>query len=146
MFNVRLEITLSNRTGTNGEFDQAWDNLYQVVDALGAQGMSSDESDDDETGRKVYIPRKKVWRNKEITNLLRVIDRDRNTTNCYGNTRAGNPPRHRLVREGRDSRREAPPGLPLNFYDRNWYDCLTNGEKKELGARGKTHIPDITTA
>jgi hypothetical protein len=55
MFDVRLEITLSNRTGANGQIDQAWDSLYQVVDALGAQGMSSDESDNDETGRKAYI-------------------------------------------------------------------------------------------
>jgi hypothetical protein len=93
-FDVRLEITLSNRMGANGQIDQTWDSLYQVVDALGAQGMSSDETDDDETGRKVYIPRRKVWRNKDITNILRVIDRDRNTANCYGNTRAGNPPRH----------------------------------------------------
>jgi hypothetical protein len=38
MFDVRLEITLRNQTGTNG-IDQAWDSLYQVVDALGAQQM-----------------------------------------------------------------------------------------------------------
>jgi hypothetical protein len=89
---------------------------------------------------------RKVWHNKDITNILRVIDQDRNTTNCYGNTRAGNPPRHRLVREGRDSRREAPPGLPLNLYDRNWYKRLTNSEVKELGAQDEMDIPDITTA
>jgi hypothetical protein len=55
MFDVRLEITLSNRTGTN-RIDQAWGSFYQVVDALRAQGISSDESVDDKTGRKVYIP------------------------------------------------------------------------------------------
>jgi hypothetical protein len=54
-FDVRLEITLSNQTGTNGQIDQTWESLYQVLDALGAQGMSSDKSDDDKTRRKVYI-------------------------------------------------------------------------------------------
>jgi hypothetical protein len=54
--------------------DQAWDNLYQVVDALGAQEMSSDRSKDDKTGRKIYILQRKVWCNKDITNLLRTID------------------------------------------------------------------------
>jgi hypothetical protein len=53
MFDVRLEITLSNWTGENGQIDQALDCLYQVVDALRVQGMSSD---DNETRRKVYIP------------------------------------------------------------------------------------------
>lgn len=71
--------------------------MYEVVDQLDAQGMSSDESDNDEAGRKVYVARKKAWRDKEITRLLRLVDRDYNTKNCYGNTRAGNPPRHHVV-------------------------------------------------
>ena len=94
LFETRLQITLDNRTTQEGGLDQAWDSLHKAVDALGAQGMSSDESDADEMGRKVYAVRKKVWRDKEITRLLRIVDRDHNTTNCYGNTRAGNPPRH----------------------------------------------------
>jgi hypothetical protein len=73
MFKVRLEITLSNQTGMN-EINQAWDSLYQVVDALGAQGMSSDESKNYETRKKVYILQRKVWHNKDITNVLRIID------------------------------------------------------------------------
>jgi hypothetical protein len=52
---VRHEITLSNWMRMNG-IDQAWDSLYQVVDALRAQGMSLDESKDNKTGRKIYIP------------------------------------------------------------------------------------------
>jgi hypothetical protein len=108
--------------------------------------MSSDESDADEMGRKVYAVRKKVWRDKEITRLLRIVDRDHNTTNCYGNTRAGNPPRHRAPRGGKESRREPPPGLPLNFYDREWHLSLTNGERKELRPQKEVEIPDILEA
>jgi hypothetical protein len=109
--------------------------------------MSSDESDEDEvSGGRVYNARKKTWRDAGITRLLRLVDRDHNKTNCYGNTRAGNPPRRRLVRGGRDSKREAPPGLPVNFYDRHWYDQLTNREKKELGVVEEMDIPEITAA
>jgi hypothetical protein len=106
--------------------------------------MSSDESDVDDTGRKAYRVRKKTWRNKDVTRLLRVVDRDHNVTNCYGNTRPGNPPRHRVVHGGKESRREAPPGLPLNFYDSSWYARLTNGEKKELTWKGEVDIPEIS--
>jgi hypothetical protein len=109
--------------------------------------MSSDESDNDETtGRKVYRAKKTAWRSKDVTSLLRTVDRDYNTTNGYGNTRAGNPPRHRVIRGGRESKREAPPGLPSNFYDRDWYENLTNREKNELAAQKTIEIPDITMA
>jgi hypothetical protein len=46
----------------------------------------------------------------------------------------------------KDSRHEAPQELPLNFYDHNWYKCLTNSEVKELGIQDEMDIPDITMA
>ena len=58
----------------------------------------------------------------------------------------GNPPRHRVMCRGRESKREAPPGLPSNFYDRDWYENLTNREKYELGTQKSIEIPDITIA
>jgi hypothetical protein len=106
-------------------------------------GMSSDESGEDDKGRNTYTVNKSLWRDKEITRMLRFVDRDHNTTNAYGNTRGGNPPRVRILRGGKESMREAVPGLPKNFYDRTWYMGLSNKDKKELNAKPPIKLPDI---
>ena len=110
-----------------------------VLDALGAGGMSSDESDVDDSGHSVYQTKTMGWRAKDILRKLTNIDSDRNTTNAYGNTRAGNQPRVRKRRDWLATSRKAIPGLPLNFYDPNWYAGLTPGQKRELAA--KPEIP-----
>jgi hypothetical protein len=60
-----------------------------------------------------------------------MVDGDHNTTNGYGNTRAGNAPRKRVKGGGR-SAREAVPGLPENFYDEAWLASLSNRDKRDL--------------
>ena len=111
-----------------------------VMDILGAGGMSSDESDTDDVGHPVYRAKTMTWRNKDILKKLIDIDRSRNTTNAYGNTRAGNPPRVRKRREGRETTRNAIPGLPLNFYNPEWYDGLTRAQKRELEVKEQKHL------
>ena len=96
-----------------------------VLDALSAGGISSDESDTDDSGHLVYRTKNMVWCSKDILKKLMDIDSDRNTTNAYGNTRAGNPPR---VRKRCDR-------LETNFYDSNWFAGLTPGQKRELSAK-----------
>jgi hypothetical protein len=106
-----------------------------MLDALGAGGISSDESDTDDSGHSVYRTKTMTWRAKDVAKKLMDIDSDRNTTNAYGNTRAGNPPRVRKRRDKLETLRKAIPGLPINFYDSNWYASLTPGQKRELAAR-----------
>jgi hypothetical protein len=112
-----------------------WRNNYMILDCLGAGGMSSDESDVDELGHSVYRAKNMIWRDQSILRKLTDIDSHRNITNAYGNTRAGNPPRRRLHRGGQETSRKAIPGLPINFYDGNWYASLTPGQKRELDAK-----------
>jgi hypothetical protein len=128
----------------DGSIDPVWEALSTMVDQLSAAGMSSDESEDDEMGRTAFIVRKQNWRNKDVTRLLRLVDRDHNKTNAFGNRKAGNPARTRIVRaRGSESRREAVPGLPINFYDRTWYAGLTNRDKKELAPLCERKLADI---
>ena len=128
----------------DGLTDHGWDALNTVVDHLGAAGMSSDESEDDEMGRRVYVVNKLVWRDRRVTTSLRLVDGDHNKTNGFGNRKAGNPARTRVIRaRARESVREAPPGLPVNFYDSTWYAGLTNREKNELMALPEFQLPEI---
>jgi hypothetical protein len=105
--------------------------------------MSSDESDVDEARRPIFRVKKRLWRNKAFTNMLKIVDEDANTTNAYGNRRSGNPPRTRLRRQGNaSSTRDPPLNLPINFYDEVWYTSLTNRQKRDLGAKNgvESHI------
>ena len=112
-----------------------WKNTHMMLDALGAGGISSDKSDTNDSGRPVYRTKNMEWWAKEVLKKLTDIDSDRNMTNAYGNTRAGNPPRLRKRRDRLETSRSAIPGLPLNFYNSNWYAGLTPGQKRELAAK-----------
>ena len=106
-----------------------------MLDALGAGGISSDESNIDDSGHVVYQTKTMEWHARDILRKLTDIDSDCNMTNAYGNTRAGNPPRFRKRRDWLATLRKAIPGLPINFYDSNWYAGLTLGQKRELAAK-----------
>ena len=74
LFKTRQEITLGNRMAPDGTVDEAWDTLFQAVDTLTAGGMSSDDSDVDESGRAIFLVKKRLWRNKGLTEFLKIID------------------------------------------------------------------------
>lgn len=104
------------------------------MEALGAAGMSSDESEI-EDGQKVYFSKKMSWRKRELVSRMTTIERDRNFSNCYGNV-SGNSPRARKRRlNATETSRKAPPGLPINFYDEGWYEGLNERQKEALGAK-----------
>jgi hypothetical protein len=130
---MRREIALSNRE-QNGVVDQGWDFLFTVVDSLGIDGMSSDESEVDQDNKKSFRVKKRAWRSKKIEKILRRVDKDRNTTSAYGNDRQGNSPRTCNRPAYSDSAGEAVRGLPCNFYDTFWYHKLSNWDKEDLGA------------
>ena len=114
------------------EASPVWEHLDDVLVALGAGGMSSDESET-ENGQRVYFVKKMGWRRLGLTEKVCAIDRDRNIKNTYGNVRAGNPPRVRKRRRvATETSRAAQPGLPVNFYDAEWLSKLTDRQRKEL--------------
>ncbi|KAM6490443.1 hypothetical protein JOM56_014116 [Amanita muscaria] len=144
LYDNRKQITERNKINPNDEPNEAWTILDFVVDTLASHGMSSDESDTDESGKVVYKIKRMPWRSREIANLLRIVDDDRNTANGFGSRRRGNSFRTRVLQYGApSSRREAPPCLPLNFYDTTWYGTLKTGEKRGLQPAGVVELPTI---
>ena len=113
---------------------KAWIDNYKIVDTLGVDGQSSDESDGDEDG--VYNVKLLHWRNKELVKRLNKMDKVRKTTNKYGNHRPGTKQRIRKRRSIRDSQEMTwppPTGKPINFYSVEWYMLLTTQQKRDLG-------------
>jgi len=129
-----------------GEAKIIWDHLDSILETLGAGGMSSDESDLDTDGRKVYFMKRVSWHPRVLTHRMMVIDRDRNVTTAYNNTNPGNPPRLCKRRNNATEMvRNALPGLPINFYDPDWYNGLTDRQKKEIRAAPAVALLEIVS-
>ena len=106
--------------------------------------MSSDESETDTSGQKEYVVKTMPWRSKEVTDLLRIVDDERNTSNGFGDRRPGNAPRKRAVRRPCSvTARNAPSGLPVNFYDPAWYNDLSKSDKTALNVQSMVELPTI---
>lgn len=135
---TRINICTS---GKEGDSNGAWELLFAMVETLGSDGHSSDESDDEDK-KAVLI---KDWRSAEVGELLRFIDENRTTTNSYGTTLPGTLPSVRVRGNyGPISSKTAVAHLPRNFYDDAWYNTLTHIEKVQLGAVDVVELPVIS--
>ena len=109
-----------------------WQWLCDVIEKLGEDGMSSDESDTDErTGLPIYRVTNMKWRRKMVYELnmvdkLRLVDRD-----LYSGRGAKPIPRLRDERNS-DSRRASPKGIPKKLYSAEWLQDQTPREYREL--------------
>lgn len=132
-------------TNRDGSTDPGWKVTAEMVEELGPAGMSSDESELDESTKKTtYRIKRRLWRAKVCKDRLKVIDSDRNLTNAYGGTRPGKPPRERIRSPNSTISTRAPKiGCPENYYSREWVSNLGSdrmvralkwGEKKDLGS------------
>ncbi|KAH6910962.1 hypothetical protein BKA70DRAFT_1220042 [Coprinopsis sp. MPI-PUGE-AT-0042] len=120
----------------------AWEKAYAVLVALDANGMSSDESDYEGGSKGKTRIRSVPWRARGITSLMKLIDSNVATTNAAGGQKAGNPGLKRVrERLPKASRRRAKRGLPVNYYNAEWYQQLSAQEKVELGALPEEEFP-----
>lgn len=125
--------------------DEKWRLLGEMVQLLGPDGQSSDESD-----TEGYVVRAQPWRGVDVGDRLDYIDTTRKTQNKteYGRNRSGAQFRRR-IRPARppQSHRAAKPGLPSNFYDQVWYTALGVGTlyQREIDAAPATRLAKLYT-
>ena len=135
---TRLEIC---KTGSAGGHNPAWDILALMVEKLGIDGNSSDETDDED---RSYAIRFREWRSGEVKRLLQFIDDNRTLTNAYGNNKPGNPPHKRVRKTYPPVTKDNPIArLPLNFYDKIWYDSLSPLQQTQLDPLPEMELPII---
>ncbi|OSD00146.1 hypothetical protein PYCCODRAFT_1446429 [Trametes coccinea BRFM310] len=123
--------------------------LY-MLQLLGINGMSSDESDV-EDGRPVYLVLKKSWRNPEIDAWLRVFDvlyRRSRYMPLNRNPRGANVHIRKLTQKVDDTR-QPRTNLPVNAYNPSWLQALTAYDKARLKVDPKpydfTHEAEINS-
>ena len=96
-----------------------------VLDALGVDGMSSDESDTDSTtDQRKYTVVKPDWRHPELHDWLAVFDHFHHYghLNSWSNDRRGAFAHVRAGSQKIHKDAHPPPHLPVNAYDQHWLD------------------------
>ncbi|KAI0367548.1 hypothetical protein BV20DRAFT_1037610 [Pilatotrama ljubarskyi] len=102
-----------------------------MLEQLGIDGMSSDESDEDSNGCKLFRILAKSWRPDRVTAWLRGFDAVDALTRDAQSSR-GNQPRRRAVSSKVDDSRAAVKGLPKNAYNPVWYAKLGDFVREAL--------------
>lgn len=118
MRTIRQIIEIKKAEGAEDLEIWAW--IQTVVQKLGEEGTSSDESGvDEETGYAVFNVRKMPWR-RNIEKLLTAIQRAEAVANASRDKR-GAKPAHRIRANGNlNSRRDPKKELPRQLYDPKW--------------------------
>ncbi len=100
-----------------------------VLDALGVDGMSSDESSSDpHTGQTTYTVVKPGWRHPDLHHWLKVFGElhHRNRANGCILDKRGTFTHIRVGSQKIRQTSRAPPDLPLNAYDPRWLESREN--------------------
>ena len=120
--------------GSEGALDlPAWQWLLKVVDTLGVDGASSEESDCEESIRTIYRTKKMPWRRRDLSDVLSIVDDERLIDKTIYHSQGSKPvPRQRERNRGPESRRPPPSNLPLAFYDDAWFNSLDEASKREV--------------
>ena len=98
-----------------------------MLERLGVDGMSSDETTEDEDGTKQSRVLVKDWRSLELTHWLRQFD-----TIPENEGSRGRQPRFRFYSNKTQCNTKPKKGLPCNAYNTSWKDGLPAYEKAEL--------------
>jgi len=107
-----------------------WKWLESVLEHLGTDGMSSDESstEDFET---VYRVKNMPWR-RDIVDCMDIVDRQRHK-DCDIFTPKGSKPTKRVRGTANPASKRNPVyGLPRPFYDNDWFGQLDKYHQTKL--------------
>lgn len=92
--------------------------MAKLIDALGPDGMSSDEEDEDSAVlERQYKVKKLPWR-RNMDYHMAVIDKE-HVIHSKNRGAPGALPGKRVL-GGSDSKRVPPEGLPINLYNQVW--------------------------
>lgn len=125
-----------------------WKAAREAIDAVGADGMSGEETDDEVSGRQKELARVPVrWINPELTRLFHTVDSWKAAIADEGfvSTR-GNRPFARSSTIKEPAMGTVTKRLPRNWYDNYWYMSQTDPQKRLLNATSSRIIPTLVRA
>ncbi|KAH6913219.1 hypothetical protein BKA70DRAFT_1218205 [Coprinopsis sp. MPI-PUGE-AT-0042] len=110
----------------------AWKEIDAAVYELGLCGTSSDKSEFENDNGDVK------------TECVKIVDRDEAKVNAAGHQKPRNPGKKQVQeRFAGPSRRQAMPGLPVNYYNSDWYSQIGGEERRELRVKAAQPLPNL---
>jgi hypothetical protein len=125
-----------------------WKAAREIVDAVGAGGMSGEETDGEGPAREKRLVRVPVqWIHSELTDLFHVIDTWRSAVNNEGMVNPhGNRPLTRLLKSKEPVLGAPTKGLPQNWYDETWFRGQSDPQKVLLNVGPSRPIPLLVSS
>ncbi|KAG2086530.1 uncharacterized protein F5147DRAFT_781593 [Suillus discolor] len=121
-FETRKKVTsvlLSDRIATGKDDQAVWAYLQSLVETLGKDGMSSDESEHKDGEVQVFRLKKMSWR-ADINHDMHIIDQQQLVGAAANFTPYGSKPAKRFRNAIRESSHPAVEGLPRALYNSSW--------------------------
>lgn len=109
---------LSDRNATGKDDQAVWAYLQSIMENLGKDGMSSDESEHEDGDVQVFRRKSMPWR-ADFSQEMQIIDQQR-LTGATIFTPRGSKPAKRLHNVNRESSCIPIEGLPRAFYNPSW--------------------------
>jgi hypothetical protein len=124
-----------------------WKLAREAVDAVGADGMSGEETDGQISGREKQLVRVPVqWINSELTELFHTMDTWKSAVNDESMVSSrGNRPIARLAKSKEPAVGNAVKGLPRNWYEDIWYKSQSDPKKLMLNVIPTRPIPSLVS-
>ena len=110
---------------------------------LTAQGMSSDETDDDSVPEKRVRRVQLAFRNRELSTLLARLDRISRDGMTIKKDQRGNRVLFRVYDHYKVNPDRVVHGLPRNWYDPDWWRSLPSWEQSLMEAKEPAPIPTL---
>lgn len=125
---------------TNPSF---WGQVQAVYDALGRDGMSSDETDTERTsdGPKKVRRVARVWLSNPVSAMWEKVE---SYHYDHAGPKAGNKAFERISAPTNSSTARAICGLPKNYYDPVWWTSLIPVDQQLLEPRDEVALPDCS--
>jgi len=118
-----------------------WDSVEILLESLGGDGMSSDESESEGTVKKTRRVRK-GWISPEVSQVWQMVERYHNR--IKPKNKRGNMGLERDFAHHHTSIHRIVAGLPKNYYDNLWWQSLSASEQANLDPQPPKALPDCS--
>ena len=113
-----METMLATKEAKGDGDTVAWWFLNDIIITLGSDGMSSEDSEGEDT-KPIFCTHILPWR-KDITKELNIIDQQWQRDSDVFSPRGAKAAKHIRSDNFPKSERKAVKGLPRPFYDQSW--------------------------
>ncbi|KAJ3551943.1 hypothetical protein NM688_g4418 [Phlebia brevispora] len=121
--------------------------LCQLLNLLGTDAMSSDETEDDVSvpQRKRVRRKRRHWLNPIITTNFAWLDSCYTRVKTTGQLVSGNSFRDRIYEHNKDSTGRPKQGLPRNVYDSTFLDAISTDRRRRLRLADRQAVVCVST-